>query len=283
MHRAAARIDVHAVRFVADDLDLGSKLAQHGRRDLVCRTVGAIDHQFDALKIQVFGQRPLDEFDVPSFGIVDPECLADGIGSGTEVGNLIGHDQFFDSRLDFIWKFEPVVRKKLDAVILIGIMGCRDHDAGIGPETPCEKCDRRCRQWPHQKHVDPHGADARHQRGFQHIAGHSRILSDHDLMTPGPAHENVRSGTSQLHRSLAGHRLQISRTPDTICAEELTHVVPALQPTSAARSRRRHGPRLSSVRHRAHAEYSHPARPPEPRPPPSPMRAPQLRDGSAAR
>ena len=56
MDRAATRVDVHAVRLVADDVDLGAQFAQHGRGHLIRCAVRTIDHKFDALKIQIPGQ-----------------------------------------------------------------------------------------------------------------------------------------------------------------------------------------------------------------------------------
>ena len=176
--------------------------------------------------------------------------------------DLIRDDQFFDPRFDFIGQLEAVVREKFDAVVLIRIMRGGNHHAGIGPQAPRQEGDRRRRHRTDEQYVDAHGADARHQGRLQHIAGDPRILPDDDLMTPGPAHENMRGGASQLHRGFAGHRLEIRRAPNAVGTEELTHVVLALQRIFAARSRRRPWRRLSSARHRAHEECSRPARPP---------------------
>jgi hypothetical protein len=53
MDGSTTGIDIHAVRLVADDVHFGAEFTQHGRRDFVRRTVGAVDDEFDPLKVEV--------------------------------------------------------------------------------------------------------------------------------------------------------------------------------------------------------------------------------------
>ena len=122
MHGAAPGIDVHPVRLVADHPDGRAQLAQDFRRDLVGGAVGAIDDDPQPLKIQIPGQGAFHELDVPPLGVVDSKGLAHVVRRWTQVFDFIRDDQRLHSRLELVGELEPVIRKELDAVVLIGIV-----------------------------------------------------------------------------------------------------------------------------------------------------------------
>lgn len=56
MRRAAAVVDVRAIRQRVDDLDIGTEAAQDFRHRLVGRTVGAVEHDLDAVEALLAGR-----------------------------------------------------------------------------------------------------------------------------------------------------------------------------------------------------------------------------------
>ena len=184
---------------------------------------GAIHDNLQTLKVHLPGQRPLDELDVPPFRVVDPEGFAHCICSRAQVLDFAGNDQRLHPRFHFVRKLEPVARKKLDPIILVGIMRGRDNDSRIRSETPGHKRNRGSRHGPDQKHIHTHRADAGRQGRFQHIAGQSSVFPDDDLMTSRSSQEEIGGSPSKLHRRLTGHRFQVRDTPDAVCPEQLTH------------------------------------------------------------
>lgn len=59
----------------------------------------------------------------------------------------------------------------------------------------------------------------RRQRGLQHIPGNTSVLADDDLMSSGPAHEEMGGGPSELHGGLARHGFEIRNSSDPIRPE----------------------------------------------------------------
>ena len=77
MQRAAAEIDVLAVRIDAQCDDVGAQLFEHVGTDLVGRAVGAIDHDLEPVEGQRARHAALEKHQVAADGIVDARGLAD--------------------------------------------------------------------------------------------------------------------------------------------------------------------------------------------------------------
>ena len=109
---------------------------------------------------------------------VDPLCPAKLGALGEPLGH-VGVDQRFDLVLDRVGKFVTVRSKQLDAIIVIGVMRCRDHDAEIGAHRARQHGDGWRRHRAEQQHIHADRGEAGDQRGFDHIAGQPRVLADH--------------------------------------------------------------------------------------------------------
>ena len=73
---AAVGVDVHAIRLIANRDDVGAKLVQHRRRDVVARAVRAVDDEAQSTQVELGRKRALAKFDVAACRIVDPPRFA---------------------------------------------------------------------------------------------------------------------------------------------------------------------------------------------------------------
>ena len=122
MHGAAAGVNIHAVRAVAVNNDIGAELAQGAGRGLVGGTVTAIDHDGHTLERLAARKGAFCVLDIPAESIVDAHGLADGLGRGADVINLAAEHEVFDLFLDGVGKLVAVVIEKLDAVVVVRIV-----------------------------------------------------------------------------------------------------------------------------------------------------------------
>ena len=79
---------------------------------------------------------------------------------------------------DIVVELEAVGAKKLDAVVIEGVVGGRDHHPEIGAHRAREHSDRRGRNWTRKQHVHADRGEAGDQRGLDHVAGKPGILAD---------------------------------------------------------------------------------------------------------
>ena len=71
--------------------------------------------------------------------------------------DLVSHDEAFDPVFKFVRELEPFRGKELDPVVVIGIVGSGDHDAGIGPKAPGKMGNAGSCEGPDKDHIDSHG------------------------------------------------------------------------------------------------------------------------------
>src|SRR5208282_5429760 len=77
MGRAATEIDVESIGFITNRDHVGAQFMEYARRDVVDRTMGAVDHQLQAAQVKPHRKRAFAEFDVAIDCIVDTARLAD--------------------------------------------------------------------------------------------------------------------------------------------------------------------------------------------------------------
>lgn len=180
VRRAAAVVDVRAVRQRVNDLDRGAEVAQDLRHRLAGGAIRAVEHDLDALEallarrdheLHVLIQEiraVLDVADVlrrrARVVIVRLELMHDGL-------ELI---------LDGIRQLVAVAAEELDAVVVERIVRGRDDDAGLSLMLACEVCDGRRRDDAGEHRAAARRADAGRQRRLEHLARDARIAADDD-------------------------------------------------------------------------------------------------------
>ncbi len=65
-------------------------------------------------------------------------------------------NQSLDPVFKVVGEFEPLGGEELDAVVVVRIVGGRDHDACVGSETSGQKGDSGSGEGPDQNDIDPH-------------------------------------------------------------------------------------------------------------------------------
>ncbi len=117
--RAGPVVDVEAVGAYPDRNDIGAQLVEHVRGDMVSGAVGAVDDDLQPAQVERGREGALAEFDVAARGVVHPPRLA-------ELGRFLALDlateALFDLRFHFVRQLAAVGGKKLDAVVLIGVV-----------------------------------------------------------------------------------------------------------------------------------------------------------------
>src|SRR6185436_6589957 len=211
--RAAAQIDVAAVRRAADRHDLGAEVREDARADFVAGAVRAIDHDLHARQVQP-RHRGHAEFLVTHARLVDAR--------GTpELARNTGHRRLFemllDARLDLVRKLGAVPIEELDAVVVVQIVRRADDDAEVAFEALRQVSDARGRQRTHQHDVDPGSDEARFERGLEHVARESRVLAhEHSAALGG---EHARCSAREAQRKVDSERMLADATAHAVGSE----------------------------------------------------------------
>jgi hypothetical protein len=132
----------------------------------------------------------------------------------------VAFDQPLDLHLDRVGELEAVRAKQLDAVVLVGIVRSRDHDADVSTHRAGQEADRGRRQRPEQQHVDADRQEACRQRLLDHVAAEARVLAHHDAMAMAAAIEDPTRGHTDAHGDLGRHRARVRAAPHPIGAEQ---------------------------------------------------------------
>ena len=115
--------------------------------------------------------------------------------------------------LDLVGQLVAVRSEQLDAVVVVGIVRGRDHDADIGAQRTRQHGDGRRRDRPEQEHIHAGRAEAGHHGVLDHVAGKPRILADHDAVAVIAALERQAGGHADLHRDFRRHRKCVLACP----------------------------------------------------------------------
>lgn len=179
--RAAFLVDVETIRLDADRNDVGAQLPQRFRHHPIGRAIGAIDHHAQAVEAEIARQRALGEFDVTIMHAVD----AAGAPQARALRQAFVQafvEQLLDLLFDVVRKLEALRAEQLDAVVFEQIMRGRDHHPEIGAHRFRQHRHRRRRHRAEQQHIHADRGEARHHGVFDHVAGKTGILADHDAM-----------------------------------------------------------------------------------------------------
>ena len=147
---ADAVIDIQTVWIGTDRNDLRTEFRKHLWRDVVGRAMGAVDDNLHPLETRRHRDTALAEFDVASGGIIDAARTADGLGLD---GRHRLVELLLDRQLHLVGQFLAGSGEKLEAVVVVGIVGCADDDAGTRVEGLGQVGDAGGRHRPGQQHV----------------------------------------------------------------------------------------------------------------------------------
>ena len=122
---ATTVVDVQAIRLHTDGDHLRPQFMEDAGRRLVGRALGTINDDLESAKIEIIGEGALAELDVATARIFDthgpPEIRS------TDTGHFL-IDPVLDSLLDLIREFGTLSREKLDAIIVVRVVRCRDDN-----------------------------------------------------------------------------------------------------------------------------------------------------------
>ena len=178
----------------------------------------AINHDAHAVQPQVAGEGALGEFDVARLAVVNALGAAD-LGAGSKALFQARRHQAFDFHFDIVRQFLAVGAEELDAVILIQIVRGCDHHPDIGAQAARQYGDGRRRQGTELEHIHADGGEARHQRGFDHVAGQARILADHHPVTMLATGKYPARRHAGLHRHFRREYSGVGAAADAVGAK----------------------------------------------------------------
>ena len=158
---------------------VGPQGPEDGRCNLTVGPVGTVHDHLQPIELHISAVH--DMFHIQHAHIRFLDHLSQ-VGSSHRLGIIhrLVHDGF-DFILHRIRQFIAGPGKKLDPVVLKGIVGSGNHHPCIGFQFFCEIGDRRCGYHPQEMGVPSRAADPSRQGAFQHGTGKTGIPSDQDL------------------------------------------------------------------------------------------------------
>ncbi len=218
--RAALGVDVEAVRLGADLDHLRAQLPQELGRHAIGGAMGAVDHDAQASERHALGQGRLQRLDVALAPAIHADHAAERVGRCQALVAAALH-ALLDRQLDRIRQLVAVGAEQLDAIVLVGIVRCRDHHADVGPQRAGQQGHPGRRQRAQQDHIHAHRHEARGQRRLQHVAGEPGVLADHHAMAMVATGEMAPCRETQPQRHLGRHRWPVCGTANAVGAEQL--------------------------------------------------------------
>ena len=211
-------VDVETIRGTAHGDHFSTQLAENRRRNVVSSAMTAVHHHFHPIQIHVGGEGALAEFDIATGGIINAHRFAKfGRLDTLELVIQLG----FDSQLDIIGQLGAVGGEELDAVVVIGVVGCTDDDAGFGTEGASQVGNRRGGHGSHQYGFETGGGEPRLQCRLQHVTGDTGILADQHLLGPFLG-EHLAGGPAEFHDEIRGDRVFTHLAAHAVGAEVLS-------------------------------------------------------------
>ncbi len=219
--RTALPVDVAPIGGDAERDDIGAKLPQRSGRDPVGGAIGAVHHDFQAVKADGAIKRTLGKLDVAVDHAVDAFGLADTVGLAKVTAGVAVH-LGFDFGFHFVGKLVSVRAEKLDSVVLVRVMRGGNHDAEVCAQGPHEHGDRRRRNRPELHDIHADGSEAGNQRGLDGIAGKPRIFPDYHPVASAAIGEHVARSHANLQRDLRRHWEDIRFAANAVGSEEFS-------------------------------------------------------------
>lgn len=226
---AAVIVDIHPIGQRVNDLDLSAKLPQNLRHYLIRSTIRAVQNNIHSVKTLAAGAQNKFHILVQEVGaILNMSDLVAG-RTGKRVILLQLMNDSFQLIFDSIRKFVPIAAEKLDAVVMIRIMGSRNDNACFCLMAAGQIGNSRSRDHSGQHGTSACRTNSCRNRCLKHLAGQTRIPPDQNqgLLLRFPA-EIKRSRASQ---PISHFRLQrnICLTANAIRTKQSCHNIVSLQ------------------------------------------------------
>ena len=215
MRRPAAQVDVAAVGVGADDVDVEIEIAEQSRRHRGGGAIGAVQADAQAADVADEGQGRPAVLDVGRDDLVRLD-LRRRVARDNEM--RVGH-QGFHLALEPLVELLAVPREHLDAVVFVGIVRRRDHDAGVEVLGARDDGHRRRRHHAGRQQIAPDGAHAAGQRPLDPEAGLARVAAredPHRALMGQHAHER----RSEPHHGCLVERRLTSHAAHTIGSKQ---------------------------------------------------------------
>ena len=181
MGTSAFRIDVITVRFIIDHVSLCTQCVKYSFRDGPGGAICHIETDFHILEAESGHGNEVADITVPTRHIV--HRAADVFTLSQRNIHFTVYVRLNLKKRLFI-HFLAVVVDDLDAVVIIRIMGSRNHNAAVEIIYTRNVGYRRRRCDMHDIGIRPGSHEARAERIFKHVAGPARILADDDFGFP---------------------------------------------------------------------------------------------------
>ena len=177
MRRAGVDVDVESVGHVVGHIDIGAQRIEDWLRDAGGGAVGAVEAHLDALQREVGARDEVRDVAVAALHVVDR--AADGI-AGRERDLDLSVDEVLDLLEHVLVHLVALAVDELDAVVVVGIVARRDHDAAV--EGAVDDLVAHAGRGDHVQHVGvrPAGDQTGYQCGLEHVARAARVLAQHD-------------------------------------------------------------------------------------------------------
>ncbi len=211
-------VDVEAVGLDADGEHLGAQFPQRNRRHLVGGAIGAVDHHAQAAEIDVLGQRALGIFDVACLCRFVAMRPAD-VAAARQLARQVLLHQVLDVGLDLVAELVAVWAEQFDAVVVVGVVRGRDHDAEVGAQRTRQHGHGRRRHRAEEVDVHPYRGEAGRERILDQIARAARVLADDNAVAMVAAHEFEAGRHADLERQVRRQLVAIGKAPDAVGAE----------------------------------------------------------------
>ena len=196
-----------------------TQFPKHGRGNPVRRAVCAIDDDLQSVQASTARKARLGCFDVPPGGVVKSRRATKRLGCRQSVCKPAVH-QALDFQLGLVGELGAIGSEQLDAVVLVRIVGSRDHHAEIGTQRSGEHGDRRRRDRPEKGHVHAGTDQAGGQRRFDHVTGQPRVLADHRSTAMIVTGEPQAGGLPKAQCHACRHWVAVGLAADTVGAEQ---------------------------------------------------------------
>ena len=183
--RTSIVIDIRAVRLVVDNISISSQSIEHRLCNVLAGAIGAVQANLDTLEGIDAQRDQITHITVAACHIVHSAADVLAVREGKLRPVLIKDielavDVVLHQQQSFLGHFLAVAVDQLDAVIVVGIMAGRDHDAAIEVIHTGDVGHRRRGSDVQQVGVCARSSQTGHQTILEHIRATAGILANDD-------------------------------------------------------------------------------------------------------
>ena len=179
MRRTTAVVDINSVWDGVHDIGTRFEAAEQIRRCGRSRAVGTV--HTDAKPGQVIFDRSAQMINIVFMGFPHTADHSSNFASGFFHNRSIAQQQCFHACFRFVRQFIAAAVEHFDAIVLIWVVGCGNHNACVCLALYREVCYRRRWNNTQRNHVSSYRTNPSNQRRLQHIRGNAGIFPNSNL------------------------------------------------------------------------------------------------------